>query len=95
MGDVTRYILPLFEKLKTYIARTHDGENVCKPEQRNDNDQGLGCLQMPPIMVHRGLRVELGEHNLKYNLFLIFKHASHPSRSNPHNPEEEEAVYCQ
>ncbi len=54
----------LFEKLKTYIARTHDGENVCKAEQRYDDDQGLGGFQMPPIVVHRSLRVELGEHNL-------------------------------
>ena len=28
-------------------------------------------------------------------LYVIFKHPPHPSLTNPHNPEEEEAVYCQ
>ena len=33
-------------------------------QERDDDDQRLGGLQVPPVVVHRGLGVELRQHDL-------------------------------
>ena len=58
----------------TYIARTHDGQNVCEPEQRNDDNESLCGLEVTPVVVHGGLRVELGEDNLQKKLCHMIIH---------------------
>ena len=46
------------------LAGSDDSEEVGEAEERDDDDQRLGGLQVPPVVVHRGLGVELRQHDL-------------------------------